>query len=182
MVFWRALALSLQEIQTTQHHKHSEDAQFEADVQRAIEASKHSPESKPDHLTTQQSSFLSERAQLEKARLERQKRLRNDGNDTEEDEPRSKRQRLSSLSRARTHDKAYTFVSDSPSPTAPNGSADAVPAAGLFWDGEIRQTGNKYADHRKDTKPTFHLTDIIGDVSYFFFLLEFYMIYELNTR
>jgi tyrosyl-DNA phosphodiesterase 1 len=155
-----------------------EEAQFEADVKRAIEESKAVDATKPNHATSSQSAFLSERAQLERDRLNRQKRLRGDDNDMKEDEPHSKRQQLSPSNRIRN--KADTFVSNSPTPPVPTGSSSSDPdtSAKLFWDGEIRQTGNKYADSRKDSKPTFRLTDIIGDVSH---ILRFSVFCELNT-
>jgi tyrosyl-DNA phosphodiesterase-1 len=34
----------------------------------------------------------------------------------------------------------------------------------MFWDGELRQTANRYTE-RTDKKPTFRISEIIGDVS-----------------
>ena len=47
------------------------------------------------------------------------------------------------------------------------GRAGAGPSAqtGLFWDGELRQTGNQLVDPHKSTQPDFRLTDIISPVS-----------------
>lgn len=177
------MAASLQTSQPPQHNDTDSDSddQFEADLQRAIEASKVASQSTsspgPIQPTTQpQSTFISERAQLEKARLERQKRLRGD---VEEEEPDSddaedvrpaKRQHISSSSGSRFNNASSNSPTTSTSHRAsgPSSSGD-----GFFWDGEIRQTGNIYADPKKDSKPTFRLTDIIGDVSYVFIVLRF---------
>ena len=48
------------------------------------------------------------------------------------------------------------------------GKAGAGPSAqtGLFWDGELRQTGNQLVDPRESAQPDFRLTDIISPVSF----------------
>jgi tyrosyl-DNA phosphodiesterase-1 len=76
-----------------------------------------------------------------------------------EDVRPSKRQHLPSSSTTR-------FNNASNSPIA-GPSKTASSREDIFWDGEIRQTGNIYADPKKDSKPNFRLTDIIGDVSHF---------------
>jgi tyrosyl-DNA phosphodiesterase-1 len=170
----RAIAISLQEASSSIHQReedNDEDDQFQADLQRAIEASeadsKSATNTAPTPIETApaqppKSSFLSERALLEKQRLERQKRLRGIvDEEQEEDQPVAKRQRLS-LSINKRLDKV---VSNSETPSPPNEASSSSPAEQLFWNGELRQTGNMYADPKKNIKPCFHLTDIIGDVS-----------------
>ncbi|EIW56343.1 phospholipase D/nuclease [Trametes versicolor FP-101664 SS1] len=134
----RAIALSLQEsngraaevhhevIDLSADDEDDEDARFEAELQRAIEASKQEtratsamipqhtmPSGNPPTPSSSTPSFLSERAKLEQERVARQKRLRPDidpgvgraadGSDDEMDggqRPRdAKRQRVSSSSR-----------------------------------------------------------------------------------
>ena len=149
----------------------NEEQQFQAELQRAMEASRPVDQPTPAQSSTQ-SSFLSERAQLEKARLERQKRLRGEvGDDAGEDAPPLKRQQPSSSSRVRLDKVSLGSATLNPH-SAPAASPDEV-----FWDGEIRQTGNMYADPKKNNKPNFHLTYIIGDVSN---LLCDCKLYELN--
>ena len=45
--------------------------------------------------------------------------------------------------------------------TSSSASANQPP---MFWKGEIRQTANMHVDPKKDTKPTFRLSEIIGEV------------------
>jgi tyrosyl-DNA phosphodiesterase-1 len=102
-------------------------------------------------------SFLSERAKMEKERLERQKRLRPEtiteserqfdtSEDEENPEPPAKRHHHS------------TSNSSQINPPGPSKEP-------LFWDGELRQTATIRAEPRKDGLPTFRLTDILGKVS-----------------
>src|SRR4051812_21571918 len=91
---------------------------------------------------------LSERAQLEKERLERQKRFRAEPattSDDDEDELLTKRQRTpsSSTTRADRHSPSTSSHIATTSNTSGTSTVDQV-----FWDGELRQTANKYADHR----------------------------------
>ena len=51
--------------------------------------------------------------------------------------------------------------SSSSTTTAANGTQDD---GEVFWNGELRQTANRYTE-RTDTKPTFRISEIIGDVS-----------------
>lgn len=138
-------------------------------------------------------NFLSERAQLEKERLARQKRLRGDTvdrissqgptpststTDSESDDddlrkPAVKRQHLAPSRQGKTlqqsKSKGSTGVIDEvPKPGAsPNSSANQPQ---LFWKGEIRQTANMHVDPKKDARPTFRLSDIIGEVRLDIFL------------
>ncbi|EPQ56055.1 phospholipase D/nuclease [Gloeophyllum trabeum ATCC 11539] len=154
----RAIALSLGEQERpVSVPEDDEEAQFQEDLQRALEASRASigtaAKPNPAAQAASASSFLSERAQLEKARLERQKRLRGDTGSAEgEGSPSS-----SSAPPAKSATgMAYT---------APSGSEP------LFWDGELRQTANKHVDPKKDTQPTFRLSEIIGKKSELSFAL-----------
>lgn len=189
----RAIALSLQDSQPSRPRsppividddddEPDEETKFQDELQRAIEASKaDSAARKPDSLaaSTSQtpeppasamkdlkiassaapaagpSSWLSERAKLEKERIERQKKRRRDqgqasededaSNDVDAEEPIAKRQR----------------------PTPP---AQAVPSVATtsseeyFWEGEYRPITTKHCVPRKDGKPTFRLSEIIGNV------------------
>ncbi|KAM6493152.1 Tyrosyl-DNA phosphodiesterase domain containing protein [Amanita muscaria] len=114
------------------------------------------------------SSFLSERAQLEKERRERQKRLRGKGDSSEEESP-AKRQRSGSSS-------VSTRTDNSPSSTSSSNSTRTTPTTAhapdssqeqFFFDGELRQTATQHAEPRKDGQPTFRLTEILGkDLSF----------------
>jgi len=160
-----------------------EERRFQSDLQRAIAASKQQETSRtishpieiPLQASTQTSgtSFLSERAQLEKERLARQKRLRPEmetGSGSNEDSHRSKRQHISSSSSAgvrRANSRASSSATSVPGPIA---SSSQVPASSsvdsndpsLFWEGELRQTANAHVDRAKDTRPTFRLTEILA--------------------
>ena len=116
------------------------------------------------------STFLSERAQLEKERRERQKRLRSQAglpdSDQETEERPAKRHNFSS--------SLGSLADSSRSSTAPSNSARqspatpivAHPAEGeeLFFEGELRQTATQHAEPRRDGRPTFRLTQILGKV------------------
>ncbi|KAL1732021.1 hypothetical protein EV714DRAFT_248198 [Schizophyllum commune] len=160
-----------------------EETKFQDELQRAIEASKaDSAARKPDSLaastsqtpeppasamkdlkiasgtasTSGPSSWLSERAKMEKERIERQKKRRRDqgqqsedednSNDVDSEEPIAKRQR----------------------PTPP---AQAVPSVATtsseeyFWEGAYRPITTKHCVPRKDGKLTFRLSEIIGNKS-----------------
>lgn len=166
------------------------DAEFQADLQRVIDLSKtdtassssslrQSPlpqKSAPEiPLPQPQSShpLLIDRKKMEEERLARQKRLRPEiqhsenvpDEDEDEDEERgrygnAKRQRLSStISSTRR-----TNVPSSSKTATAEASATAT-SHGLFWEGEMRQTANKYVIPDKDTRPVFRLSEIFGSVS-----------------
>jgi tyrosyl-DNA phosphodiesterase 1 len=156
------------------------DAQFEADLARALKLSEQqsrqdteelSPAAPAPHISNistsirqQTDGFLSERAQMEKARLERLSRLCPDlitsssstatnlkrsrdaspssSDDEDEDVSSSKKYRPSSSERLK--------AADSPQ---------------LFWNThEIRQTANVFVESPGDTKSTWRLSEIIGPV------------------
>ncbi|KAG5650353.1 hypothetical protein H0H81_012545 [Sphagnurus paluster] len=137
------------------------------------------------------SSFLSERAQMEKERRERQKRLRPDsGFDTslrggEDDEgsglkePPAKRQHISSSHGVRTNNgKSHPFASHSQTSRSISQNAPAnVPMIDqVFWNGELRPTATVHAEPRQDRRSTFRLTEILGKV------LEAFLKFSLTTN
>lgn len=160
-----------------------EEGRFQNELQRALEASRaEAKRSRPADPSSKQSSehastgpsLLSERAQMEKARIERVKRFRRDaglnlvGKDEEVQraQPPSKRQCLSSSSGVCANDKNCL-----PSSSASSGNASAsyvapnIPTIDqMFWNGEMRQTAVKHAEPRQDGKPNFRLTDLLGKV------------------
>lgn len=177
-----------------------EEARFQAEIQRAIEQSKREAKSttgKPSPgsatptatATTEApaTAFLSERAQLEKERLERLKRQRpdlhresttvvvDDDSDDEQEQARgAKRQHLSSSHTGAYRANTHASSSSSSQGTTAAASARARPVAGsssssstqnIFWKGELRQTANKHVDPQKDKRPVFRLTEIISPVS-----------------
>jgi tyrosyl-DNA phosphodiesterase-1 len=147
-----------------------DDDEQDNKLESAIQASKHEASvaeqsSKSDNPLI--STFLSERAQLEKERRERQKRLRTqsglqDSEGESEGRP-SKRHHFSSSVRTRIDSLpvSRSSTASSDSPTLP------VPRAGeeeLFFDGELRQTATQHGEPRQDGRPTFRLTQILGKV------------------
>jgi tyrosyl-DNA phosphodiesterase-1 len=174
-----------------------EEERFQAELQRAIEASKAGTDAhrgpaqvpKPTNTSESQASqsgtstpsgsvpFLSERAQLEKERLERLKRLRNESDDREaglekSQPPPFKRQHLSSAhERNRRINQFPSTISSSSSCASleekPKGKTSNVttPVMGqLFWDGELRPTANRHSQPREDGRATFRLIEILGSV------------------
>ncbi|KAH9851198.1 phospholipase D/nuclease [Lenzites betulinus] len=210
----RAIALSLQEAGTMNNaashdiidvdadDDNDDEARFQAELQRAIDASKqevnHVPRTAPQPpikepaaptASSSATSFLSERAQLERERRERQKRLRPDiysggGQDAdhsdeevqEVQQPNAKRQRISSssvgarranappstLSSAATSSTVASSQAAGPSAQRrpPQTAASVTP--NLFFDGELRQTANKHVDPQKDRRPVFRLSEILA--------------------
>ena len=182
-----------------------QEARFQEELRRAIEASaneSHPSTSRVPPLHTQTSArgqnetqpgagsssaaspFLSERAELERARLERQKRLRSVDDDGDDDSrggagssgyagaPSRKRQHTTTSSQSssreeslRSSSAASTSTAAATSTSSARGKAKAE--EGLFWDGEIRQTANKHVERGKngeDGNPVWRLSEIIGDV------------------
>jgi tyrosyl-DNA phosphodiesterase 1 len=159
----------------------NEEARFQADLARAIAASKQhlSPatsiaslssdcsqiedlKSAPPSTVTAQSnsSFLRERAQLEQERLTRLKRLR-DAPHPQDTEPPLKR-----------HTPSREVSSAPASEAGPSQRGTLDEGAEVFWDGELRQTANAHVElgrNGEDGRPIFRLSQIIGDVSRFFF-------------
>ncbi|KAF8128029.1 hypothetical protein EV363DRAFT_452845 [Boletus edulis] len=172
-----------------------QEQQFQKDLQRAIEASKvefqgqHTvvPASKTQTsqggTSTHPTIFLSERAQLEKERLARLKRLRGESDDNtpgQSQQPPVKRQHLSSV---RPTDRRANQLQSTPSISITSSSSSihrtfdskttvvqAVPVIDqLFWDGELRPTANKHSLPREDGKATFRLSEVLGpkaDISF----------------
>ncbi|KAF4611889.1 hypothetical protein D9613_003755 [Agrocybe pediades] len=169
----------------------TEEARFQAELQEAIRVSQAAAEKNPrptaqkstagsstqpsqpgkssDQPTGPVSSFLSERAKLEKERLERQKRLRPPSpvaaaestteGESDEEEPPAKRHKVSSSNVSHTRSNIHGISSSS-------ASTSAIPTAEqLFWQGELRQTATRNAEPRKDGQPTFRLTDVLGKTS-----------------
>lgn len=111
---------------------------------------------------------MSERAQLEKERRARQKRLRKAQglpdsddeekvqNDEDEERPSAKRQRLSSSS--------YAGQPNARSSTN-SGSQSSSSKDSFFWDGEWRPTAVQGSEPREDGRPTFRLSEVLGSVS-----------------
>ena len=185
----RALALSLED--TTEE-------QFQADLQRVLQESQSQSQSTPQPIPrtavvdtpAKPNVFLSERAQLERERLARQKRLRGDtidrnssrgptpststadSEDYESDDndlrkPAAKRQHLATPRQGRTlqrskSNQSTNIINGSSKPSASSSATTNQPQ--MFWRGEIRQTANMHVDPKKDTKPTFRLSEIIGEV------------------
>jgi tyrosyl-DNA phosphodiesterase-1 len=165
-----------------------EDVRFQAELERAIAASQAETSRQSGRTTTnatalpdshsnasEASAFLSERAQLEKERRDRQKRLRKEagfddngyGDDSDKDmvivEPPAKRQDFLTSSAVACTDNSRARPT-LPSST-PGTSADMQTIDQVFWDGEFRQTATKHADPRKDGRPTFRITEVLGQVS-----------------
>ena len=180
----RALALSLEDT--------TAEGLFQADLQRALQESQsqstlphHPPQTAAPNTTAKPGGFLSERAQLERERLARQKRLRGDADDrnssrgptpstststadseSDDDEsgrPAAKRQHLATPRQSRIlqqsgSKRSANVINGS---SKPGTSTNQPP---MFWRGEIRQTANMHVDPKKDTNPTFRLSEIIGEV------------------
>lgn len=125
--------------------------------------------------STPSSSFLSDRAQLERERLARLKRHRGEDH---EDEPSSqtslpnKRQYLFT-NQGRTDERASTMPSSSSLSSSNSNLEDKVKAKSpnakipsvvdqVFWDGELRPTANLHSQPRQDGKPTFRLSEVLG--------------------
>lgn len=111
------------------------------------------------------SAFLSERAMLEKERLERQKRVRREAGLDDEDEGSSKKQHVYSSPELQTHERGGTLTNAAASGSSRTVRASDVPTIDqIFWEGEVRQTANRHAEPRKDGQPTFRLTEVLGKV------------------
>ncbi|KAG2102625.1 tyrosyl-DNA phosphodiesterase-domain-containing protein [Suillus cothurnatus] len=176
----RAIALSLKESQANASSSRAisisdseddDDDHFQSELLQAIQASK-----TESSMTTTQSvpSFLSERAQMEKERLERLKRVRGqDLDDGSRISPTAKRQHIPS-SEMHSNGRA-NIASASSSSVPPDSSASSRTASTavnpiptseqLFWNGELRPTANKHSQPRQDGKSTFRLTEVLGSKS-----------------
>lgn len=170
-----------------------DDPEFEEQLRRAIAESQamappiepvaHKDRPNSSEVNSRSgSAFLADRAEMERQRLERQKRQRPDISHTKNVIPKeeedsdividddsdhvreTKRQRVSSsVPTARTNAPS----SSQPSRSTTTGSRPPVGdnREELFYEGELRQTANKHVDRAKDTRPVFRLTEILSPVS-----------------
>ena len=111
------------------------------------------------------SDFLRERRILEQQRIARMNRAQSQGplktqkrshsaslsEDESDEEPRPLKRKPS----------RKLLASSSSAIKTVNGTEDV---GEMFWNGELRQTANRYTE-RTDEKPTFRISEIIGDVS-----------------
>jgi tyrosyl-DNA phosphodiesterase 1 len=165
----------------------SDEEEFQRQISQALEASKldsakastsatkeSTPASIPDASEPAHSgplnNFLRERAQLEKERLQRQKRLLKDTSfeviptDDDDDEvavvePKAKRPHRSDESNS----ISVASGSGSGTKTATTSTSNSTHGP-FFWDGEYRPTANMHSQPRKDGKLTFRISEIIGEV------------------
>jgi hypothetical protein len=160
-----------------------EEARFQADLARAIAASKQdlspvtsiaSLSSDPSQIidlesappstaaTQSSSSFLRERAQLEQERLTRLKRLHGEPHPQSTESPSKRPAPSREVSTAPKAD-----------PSRQRGREPVDEDAEVFWDGELRQTANAHVElgnNGEDGRSVFRLSQIIGDVSSLFYL------------
>ncbi|KAH7906456.1 tyrosyl-DNA phosphodiesterase-domain-containing protein, partial [Hygrophoropsis aurantiaca] len=163
----RAIALSLQEsgaapisqpieIDDSDGEDETEETRFQEQLRRAIEASKaessttnFAPSAAESARETPSAPFLSERAKLEKERLERLKRIRGDSDHEESSAPPAKSSAPTTRSESKGKEK----------------QVNTSPIDQLFWEGELRPVANRHTDPRPDGKPVFRLTEILGHKS-----------------
>ncbi|SJL01230.1 uncharacterized protein ARMOST_04548 [Armillaria ostoyae] len=155
----KAIALSLQEskakAKTPQQFLEtiviSSDDEDDEQMPQGRTVSQAKP-SKEREVLASQSSFLSERAQLEKERRERQQRYlqaTRKAKDAKNDD-----------------DDEIQIVEPSTSQNTKTSSSAPVPLTDqLFFEGEIRPTATRLAEPRQDRKATFRLTEILGPKS-----------------
>uniref|UniRef100_A0A8H7XX75 Phospholipase D/nuclease n=1 Tax=Psilocybe cubensis TaxID=181762 RepID=A0A8H7XX75_PSICU len=184
----RAIALSLQENNKkpalinldSDEDEDTEEARFQEELKQALKMSQEHMESTKSHLhripgpssrpdvqpdCSPVSTFLSERAQLERERRERQKRLRPlmedipvPEDDSEGEEPPAKRHQVYPPSQSNVRSNVSSVNSS-------RNSSSGSTSEQMFWKGELRQTATMGAEPRKDGKPTFRLTEILGKKS-----------------
>ena len=111
------------------------------------------------------SDFLKERRILEQQRIARMNKAQ-----SQTQQKTQKRSHSASLSEDESDEDARPLkrkpskkplASSSSTTTRPN---EAEGVGEMFWHGELRQTANRYTE-RMDKKPTFRISEIIGDVS-----------------
>lgn len=161
-----------------------DDDQFQSELLQAIQVSKtessrattqsvHNPEPLSQSArSTPAASFLSERAQMERERLERLKRVRGqDADDGGRMSPLAKKQHIPS----EMHANGRANIASASSSSVPSSSSASSRSASttinniptseqLFWNGELRPTANKHCQPRQDGKSTFRLTEVLGSV------------------
>lgn len=104
---------------------------------------------------------------MERERLARQKRLRKEaGLDDDEERPHLPSEGSSKI----PSNKKSKSATNSTAPTTSIPTIDQI-----FWEGEVRQIANKYAEPREDGRPTFRLTEILGNVRPFLNFTVFFM-------
>ncbi|KAF9078207.1 tyrosyl-DNA phosphodiesterase-domain-containing protein [Rhodocollybia butyracea] len=191
----RAISLSLLHTDPSIHHSNeTEEALFQEQIMQAIQASRSTAQ--PPAQPSSTNPFLSERAQMEKERRERQKRLRKakgipdsedertqaDSDDEDVKEPSAKRQRLSSSMPNGVQANARSSAASS------SGSKHESSQNPYFWDGEWRPTATQGVEPRKDKRPTFRLSEILGNKTEIAFAilstfaLDIQWIYDLFDR
>ncbi|KAK0455791.1 tyrosyl-DNA phosphodiesterase-domain-containing protein [Desarmillaria tabescens] len=155
----RAIALSLQESSGKAKPSHFLEtiviSSDDEDDEQIHQGSKAEP-LKPPEVVAPKSSFLSERAQLEKERRERQQRY------------------LQATGKGKApkndDDEEIQIVEPSTSQNTKTFSSAPIPLTDqLFFEGEIRPTATRFAEPRQDRKATFRLTEILGpkpDISF----------------
>ncbi|KAK0448032.1 tyrosyl-DNA phosphodiesterase-domain-containing protein [Armillaria borealis] len=155
----KAIALSLQESKAKAKAPQqfletiviSSDDEDDEQMPQGRKVSQAKP-SKEREVPASQSSFLSERAQLEKERRERQQRY------------------LQATGKAKDakndDDDEIQIVEPSTSQNTKTSPSAPVPLTDqLFFEGEIRPTATRLAEPRQDRKTTFRLTEILGPKS-----------------
>lgn len=141
-------------------------------------AEERNPVAAPTPSSTTGSNLPFDRLALEKARLERQKRLRGDvntpasssddedesqepdGKDDREDGRDSKRRRLNGPQPSAVAGPSSSAGAQRDRATRPQ--SGMPPAAEMFLDGEVRPTWNQYA---QDDRKRFKIQDVLGEVS-----------------
>jgi tyrosyl-DNA phosphodiesterase 1 len=110
---------------------------------------------------------------LERERLARQKRLRGDVNastsveDSEDEDngaPPAKRHAPEFPPSSKRLVHVNPALASASSSASARLSTNATEKESLFWEGELRQTANPHVDPKKDTRPTFRLSEILGKV------------------
>ncbi|KAK0205913.1 tyrosyl-DNA phosphodiesterase-domain-containing protein [Desarmillaria ectypa] len=154
----RAIARSLQESIGKAKPQHfletiviSSDDEDDEQVHQGMKAPRAEP-SKTREVVAPQSSFLSERSQLEKERRERQHRY------------------LQATGKGKAAkddgDEEIQIVEPSTSRNMKTSSSTPIPLTDqLFFEGEIRPTATRLAEPRQDRKATFRLTEVLGPKS-----------------
>ncbi|KAH7882123.1 tyrosyl-DNA phosphodiesterase-domain-containing protein [Phlebopus sp. FC_14] len=200
----RTIALSLMDSKGTANPHPSQpevidvedddEARFQADIQRAIAASRedsrHSSKPRSSDVSDSQASrsradtpsasasFLSERAQMEKERIARLKRLRGDPGNDDGASDNSLQPSVKRLCTSPPHERADRgIIQHTPPPSTKSytnhversSNAKVAVIDQLFWEGELRPTANRHSIPRADGKETFRLTEVLGprsDISF----------------
>ena len=163
-----AMAVSKADVRAAAAHELSEregDASTAPSPRAHVQAGPSASTSETTGASHPASDFLRERRILEQQRLARMNKAQ-----SQTQQKTHKRSYSASLSEDESDEDARPLkrkpskkpvVSSSSATTTANGPEGV---GEMFWDGELRQTANRYTD-RTDTKPTFRISEIIGDVS-----------------